>query len=295
MYYVPNGLKCTNAMAGMLKFMYITNNPIVAKTADELGVDRVWIDLETLGKEERQKGMNTVKSQHSLSDISKIKPMLNKAELLVRINPINATSAQEIDEAISRGADILMLPMFKTLEEVQIFIDLTKNRNVKTTLLLETKEAVDILPNLLRKGGFDEMHIGLNDLHLSMGLTFMFELLSNGVVEDICRTVSKYGIPYGFGGIAKIGEGLLPAERIISEHFRLGSTRAILSRSFCDNKFENYDIWRDEFKTGLEQIRNYEYSLQEQDSDFFYNNRIEVASCVRKVVELIKSKRANND
>ncbi len=37
------------------------------------GVDRIWIDLETLGKEERQKGMNTVKSKHSIEDIKKNK------------------------------------------------------------------------------------------------------------------------------------------------------------------------------------------------------------------------------
>ena len=38
----------------MLKLMYITNNPEVAKIADETGVDRVWIDLESKGKELRQ-------------------------------------------------------------------------------------------------------------------------------------------------------------------------------------------------------------------------------------------------
>ena len=34
--------------------MYITNNPTVAALADANGVDRVWIDLETIGKEERK-------------------------------------------------------------------------------------------------------------------------------------------------------------------------------------------------------------------------------------------------
>lgn len=273
--------------------MYITNNPVVAKTADESGVKRIWIDLETLGKEERQKGMNTVKSKHALSDISIIKPILCNSELLVRINPIYPGSAKEIDEAIYRGADILMLPMFKTIDEVNTFLSLTKGRNVKTTLLFETKEAVGLLPQLLKKGGFDEMHVGLNDLHLSLGLTFMFELLSNGVVEDICQTVSKYNIPYGFGGIAKIGEGLLPAEKIIAEHYRLGSSRAILSRSFCDNKFEDFKSWRNEFKIGIEQIRKFETSLSEQNEDFFINNKKDVASCVQHVVQLIKSKNTN--
>lgn len=280
-------------MSKPLEFMYITNNPLVAKTADELGVKRVWIDLETLGKEERQKGMNTVKSKHSLSDISEVKPVLKDSELLVRVNPINQQSSCEIDEAISRGADMLMLPMFKTLDEVERFLSFTKGRNVKTTLLFETIEAVGLLPQLLKKGGFDEMHVGLNDLHLSMGLTFMFELLSNGVVENICRLVAKYNIPYGFGGIAKIGEGLLPAEKIIAEHFRLGSTRAILSRSFCDNKFEDYELWRNEFSNGLRQIRDFENNLSTKGPDYFANNKADVSDGVQKVVDIIIEKRVN--
>lgn len=35
--------------------MYITNNPEVASIADRAGVDRIFIDLERHGKEERQK------------------------------------------------------------------------------------------------------------------------------------------------------------------------------------------------------------------------------------------------
>jgi hypothetical protein len=61
----------------------------------------------------------------------------------------------------------------------------------------------------LESSGFDEIHIGLNDLHLSYGMTFMFELLTNGTVEMLCNKFKESGIPYGFGGIAKIGEGIL--------------------------------------------------------------------------------------
>lgn len=50
-------------MGTMLKLMYITNDPDVAMIAQKAGIDRIWVDLETLGKEERQKGFNTVKSQ----------------------------------------------------------------------------------------------------------------------------------------------------------------------------------------------------------------------------------------
>ena len=40
--------------ADMLTLMYITNNPDVALIAQKYGVDRIWIDLEYKGKEERQ-------------------------------------------------------------------------------------------------------------------------------------------------------------------------------------------------------------------------------------------------
>ena len=56
--------------------MYITNNPDVALIAEKNGVNRIWIDLETEGKEERQKGKNNKKSKQSNKEISKIKPLL---------------------------------------------------------------------------------------------------------------------------------------------------------------------------------------------------------------------------
>lgn len=276
-----------------LDFMFITNNVEIAKVAQDCDVKRVWVDLETLGKEERQHGMNTVKSKHTMSDISNLRAVLNKSELLVRINPIHSNSEAEINEVIKRGADIIMLPMFKTLEEVQLFLKYTGGR-VKTTLLLETKEASYCIDDILQHGGFDEIHIGLNDMHLSFGLTFMFELLSNGFVERMCEKFKGYNIPYGFGGIAKIGEGLLPAECIIAEHYRLGSTRAILSRSFCDNQYVDFEKWKYEFELGLKQIRLYERLLPLLPESYFLENINDVKSGVDKVVSIINAKRNAN-
>lgn len=151
---------------------------------------------------------------------------------------------------------------------------------------------VEKIDEIIAHGGFDEAHIGLNDLHLSYGMTFMFELLSNGMVEKICNKFKAVGIPYGFGGIAKIGEGLLPAERVIAEHYRLGSTRAILSRSFCDTQFNNdFNIWKREFQLGVNQIRLYESLLPLLPESYIQENILEVQNGVDKVVEIIKSKR----
>lgn len=276
-----------------LDFMFITNNPKVAEVAQDCGVKRVWVDLETLGKEERQKGMNTVKSNHSLSDISDLRNVLDKSDLLVRVNPINPNSKAEITEAIDRGADMLMLPMFKTTDEVKMFLDYVDGR-AKTTLLFETKESYELQDEILKIGGFDEAHIGLNDMHLSYGLTFMFELLSNGLVEIMCKKFKEYTVPYGFGGIAKIGEGLLPAECIIAEHYRLGSTKAILSRSFCDNQYVDYEKWKYEFQLGVKQIRLFERLLPLLPKSYFTNNIEDVKNGVDKVVSIIKAKRNAN-
>lgn len=269
-----------------LKLMYITSNPQVALIAEKYGVDRIWIDLETLGKEERQKGMNTVKSHHMINDIKIIKPLLTKAEMLVRVNPWNEKSKEEIDEVIDAGADMIMLPMWKSAKDVSNFVE-TVNGRCKTTLLLETKEAVECLDEVLENGGFDEIHIGLNDLHLSYGLTFMFELLSNGTVEMLTKKIAKKNIPYGFGGIAQLGKGDLPAEKVIKEHYRLGSTRAILSRSFC-----NTDLISDineidsVFKENMKLLRDYESTLFNITD--FSDNQNEVKIAVKKIINVKK-------
>ncbi len=274
-----------------LNLIYITNITQVALIAEKNGVDRIMIDLETLGKEERQKGMNTVKSHHKVEDIYNISKILTKAEMLVRVNPWNETSVEEIESVIKAGAERIMLPMWKTVDEVDNFLK-TINGRTKTTLLLETKEAVEIVDEILGNPLLDEIHIGLNDLHLSYGLTFMFELLTNGVVEDLCHKFTEKGIKYGFGGIARIGEGMLPADRIVAEHYRLGSTRAILSRSFC-NVEEISDINNIEliFAENMGKLREYEQTLAYKSESEYMQNKLAVKSCVAEIVSKIKEKK----
>ena len=274
-----------------LILMYITNNLDVALIAQKYGVQRIWVDLETLGKEERQKGLNTVKSKHKISDIAHISPYLDKSEMLVRINPWNNESIQEIDAVIDAGADIIMLPMWKSEQEVKKFIEAVDGR-IRTTLLLETKESVECIDKVLEIPGIDEIHKGLNDLHLSYGMMFMFELLSNGVVEALCDKFKKIGIPYGFGGIARIGEGALPAEKIVMEHYRLGSSRVILSRTFCNlEELGTLEEVEKIMKENIYKLRNYENSIINMSEEEFLTNKEDVHSCVEGVKEMIRRRK----
>ena len=243
-----------------------------------------------MGKEERQKNIDSVKSHHTLQDVEIISIVLTKSECMVRITPWNANSLDEIEKVISAGADRIMLPMWTHFTEVDAFLKAV-NRRVSTTLLLETKEAVDCLDEILLHPFIDEIHIGLNDLHLSYGLSFMFELLSNGTVEQLCEKMKSVGIKYGFGGVARIGEGLLPAEWVIMEHYRLGSTRAILSRSFCNvEKITDIAEIEKVFFENMRLLREYEESISISTCDDFVKNKSKIINSVANIVAKIKER-----
>lgn len=271
--------------------MYITNNPDVASIAQKYGVDRIWVDMEYRGKDLRQKGLDSVKNHHTVQDVKNLRPVLKQSELLVRINPWeDGYSQQEINDVIEAGADMIMLPMWKSFHEVRNVLNAVDGR-AKTTLLLETKGAVECLDEVLANGGFDEIHVGLNDLHLSYHLTFMFQLLTNGVVEELCRKFEKAGVPYGFGGIARIGEGAVPAEKIIVEHYRLGSTRAILSRAFCDcSKITDIREIEETFKVNMKKLRSFEDSIAKMSDEDFERNQSDLKQAVQSVVDKILSR-----
>ena len=277
----------------MIKLMYITNDKNVAKIVEKAGVERVFVDMEYIGKEIRQGGKDTVQNHHTIEDVKAINGVLEKAELLVRCNPIHeatekyCSSKEEIDTIIECGADIIMLPYFKTVEEVKTFIKLVDGR-AKTLPLVETPEAVAVIDEILELDGIDEIFVGLNDLSLGYNMRFMFELLADGTVEKLCNKFKAKGLPYGFGGIASLGKGLLHSELVIAEHYRLGSTSAILSRSFCNiSKITDLNKVEEIFDVELDKIRDFEKSCIKGEIDFEKNQTaVKVA-----VVEIVESLR----
>lgn len=214
-----------------LNLMILAADPKSAAEAQEAGVDRIFYDLEYIGKAERQRGRDTVKSLNSIDDIPSVRSVLTTSQLLVRTNPIHAYSQSEVDKAIQYGADILMLPMVMDHHDVEQYVKMVNGR-ARICIMIETAASMARIDKILSVPGVDEIFVGLNDLHISMNLTFMFELLSGGIVEYIADRCNRAEMPFGFGGIARIGDGLLPSDYILGEHVRLGSQSVILSRSF---------------------------------------------------------------
>jgi hypothetical protein len=217
-----------------MEFIFITSDPLLARSMVFAGVDRIMVDLEINGKEERQGHLDTVISRHSFNDVSVVRSALNdcgEGVLMVRINPLGIGTRQEIEEILCRGADRIMLPMFTHPDEVKQCLDYIGGR-ASLTLLLETAAALARLPQILDIEGFDEIHIGLNDLHLDMGLDFMFELFGSGLLDHAASLIHAARIPFGIGGVSCLGTGILSADLILAAHMHLGSERVILSRSF---------------------------------------------------------------
>lgn len=278
-----------------LKLMYITNKPDVAQIVEEAGVDWIFLDMEFIGKDSRQGGLDTVQNHHTVEDVKNIRRTVSKSKVLVRVNPIHEalpdypSSKDEIDAVIDAGADIVMLPFYKTLKEVRQFVQYVGGR-AKTCLLLETAEAAILLDETLKVPGIDMIHLGLNDLHLELGMKFMFQLLSDGVVEQLGNKIKAAGIPFGFGGIARLDSGMLPGADVLKEHVRLGSSMVILSRSFCNTDvITDLDEVRRIFTEGIKAIRDLEAEAQAA-ANYFVKNRQEVEKAVETIVENIEKK-----
>src|SRR6187551_1860569 len=108
----------------MLDLIQITNDPAFARRCDALDGMHLWVDLERMGKAERQAGRNTFISTHGIEDVASIKRELRRAQLMVRINPLNPQTPAEVDAVLAGGADLLMLPMFGNAGQVRDFVAL---------------------------------------------------------------------------------------------------------------------------------------------------------------------------
>lgn len=215
----------------MIDLLQITNDPDFARRCDALAGMRLWVDLERMGKTERQAGMNTFISEHQLDDVQAIKAVLHHSRLMVRVNPLHAGTRAEVDAVLARGADMLMLPMFTSAAQLGDFCGIVAGR-VPVVALLETSGALASVAQWAGTPGLSEVYVGLNDLHLSLGCSFMFEPLVLGHLDTVARVARQHGRRFGFGGIARLDEGLLPGRDVLGEHVRLGSGAVILSRTF---------------------------------------------------------------
>ncbi|MES2281402.1 MAG: aldolase/citrate lyase family protein [Pseudomonadota bacterium] len=264
----------------MIDLLTITNDPALAARCDQLGGMRVFVDLERDGKAERQKGLDTFISTHHVQDVSRIKAVLTKTKLMVRVNPIQLDKPElaraEVDAVLAQGADLLMLPMFAEARQIRAFADIVAGR-APIVALLETAGALATLDEWLDTPGIYEVLVGLNDLHLSLGCKFMFEPLLMGHVDRVAAAARRHGLRMGFGGIARVDEGVLPGRDVLAEHIRLGSQAVILSRTFNRLGGET------SFEDAVSAIRTAETGLTLRTPGQTEDDRVRVAGLIREL------------
>jgi citrate lyase beta subunit len=214
----------------------ITNDPVLAAKGDAAGVDRIGLDLERLGKAERQAGHKARFSDHKMEDLAAIARALGSAKLFVRLDPPNPRIADQIEMVLDGGAEIVMLPYFRKAAEVERFVDLVGGRAF-VIILVETAAAVAGLPEILRVPGVGEVMIGLNDLRLEMAIESHFELLASPLLDQIASKVREAGLPFSLGGVTRPGDKSLatPPDLVLAQYPRLGASGAWIARSFLHN------------------------------------------------------------
>jgi hypothetical protein len=201
----------------------LTGDPQLAAQADRVGVDRIGVDFERLGKAQRQAGEDTRLSEHNWDDLAAVAPALKRAALFVRVNPINPDSTSEVDRALEHGAQVLMLPFFHAAQEVDAFTRLVRGR-AKVVILLETAAAAVRVREIVAVPGIDEVMFGLNDLRLQLGVGNHFEVLASPLLDGLAHEVP------------------VSPDLVYAQFPRLDATGAWLSRSFFNGTPPGWDF-----------------------------------------------------
>jgi hypothetical protein len=220
-------------MAATFVLTLLTDDPDCARAADAAGIDRVGIDLETLGKSARQAGRQTRISDHRADSLARIVPQLKRSAPFARCNPIHPGSRAEVDGVIGYGARVIMLPYFETLGEVEVFSECVGGR-ARIVPLVETLDALLLVSSLRARLGIEECHFGLNDLAIQMGLRHWWEVLDDERLRRATEAAQEAGVTFGIGGVGRSGDENLPvpANQIYESLLSLGASGAWIARSF---------------------------------------------------------------
>ncbi len=216
-------------------FTLFTNDGKLAQTADLAGVDRIGPDLEFIGKKERQKGIESRLSNHSLDDAPRIFREVSSAARFARINPLHEGTGHEVEALLADGAEVLMFPFFQTAEEVRSLGDIVRSRAMIVGLV-ETRAALKAIKDIQATEVFDEIHFGLTDLGIDLG-TDRFGVLQSNLFLDTVEVVRQTNVAFGIAGFADPEDSSLPFNpgEFCKQAHSLGATRAIVSRSFVNS------------------------------------------------------------
>jgi hypothetical protein len=196
----------------------------------DAGAAGVVVDWERRGKRRRQAGADTQINTHTPDDLTRVRGATS-GRVLCRVNRWGPWTPAEIDGAVARGADEVLVPMVRRADEVDGALRSAAGR-CAVGILVETMEAARHVDELVRRP-LSRVYVGLNDLMIDRGGRCLFSALVDGAVQRVRDAVGAVGLPFGVAGLT-VPEGghPVPCRLLVAELARMDVSFTFLRRSF---------------------------------------------------------------
>jgi hypothetical protein len=214
-------------MSRGLELFLFTSDAEFANAAVAAGVSGIVIDWESEGKRLRQKYADTEINADTILDLRRVRAAVG-ARILCRINSVGSGLRREIDAAVAEGADEVLVPMVRAVDEVREVLEYARGR-IGVGILVETTDSVRIAAELAALP-LARIYVGLNDLAIERDSPSIFSAVLDGTVDRVRRAVR---VPFGFAGVTlpELGDPI-PCRLLIGELARLRCSFTFLRRSF---------------------------------------------------------------
>jgi hypothetical protein len=228
----PTSLPCraaerTSATASDLQLFLFSTDTDMIRSSVAGGVAGIVVDWERIGKWNRQSSADTQISHDTFEDLVRVREATS-LPVICRIDNHAPAFGEQVRTALSGGANEILLPMVRSVNEVETILDLVAGR-AGVGILIETTEAVTLVESLARLR-LSRVYLGLNDLAITRGAASIFSAVLDGTVEHVRRQV---GVPFGFGGLTLPDRGApIPCRLLLGEMARLRCDFSFLRRSF---------------------------------------------------------------
>jgi hypothetical protein len=194
------------------------------------GAAGVVVDWERRGKRRRQAGADTQVNEDTPADLANVRAATS-GRVLCRVNGWGPWTPGEIELAVSLGSDEVLLPMVRTVAEVDAALDVVAGR-CGLGILVETTDAVRDV-DLLVDRPLSRVYLGLNDLMIDRGGRCLFTALVDGTGDRVQAATAAAGHPFGVAGLTRPDAGQpVPCRLLVGELARIDASFTFLRRSF---------------------------------------------------------------
>ena len=234
-----------------MDLLVFTADPVRAREVVAAGAAGVIVDWERRGKARRQLGQGTQINQDTPADLSAVRAATS-GRVVCRVNGAGPWTRREVDDAVARGADEVLLPMVRTPADVDLALDAVAGR-CGLGILVETQDAVEGVAALASRP-LSRVYVGLNDLRIDRGADELFTPLADGTVEAVRRQVA---VPFGVAGLTLPERGRpVPSRLLAGELVRLDAQFTFLRRSFwADTAGRGLDVALARIAAGCDRAR----------------------------------------